>query len=132
MVDSPFPASSVVICASHDLMEGGDGVRFEVDFHGETCSAFAVRFDGQVKAFLNRCPHVDAELDWMPGKFFDSEGCWLVCASHGALFDPASGECVAGPAKKGLLALQVQEHNGQVVWLTQPDLGLTVPESQSE
>lgn len=115
MADSNFPDSVVQVCASAELIEGGDGVRF----------------DGQVKDFLNRCPHVDAELDWMPGKFFDSEGCWLVCASHGALFDPASGDCVAGPLKHGLMALQVQEHNGNVVWIPQPERALTVPASQS-
>lgn len=131
MADSDFPASSVKVCASAELVDGGDGVRFDVDFQNEICNAFVVRFDGQVKGFLNRCPHVDAELDWMPGKFFDSEGCWLVCASHGALFDPASGDCVAGPAKHGLMALRVQEHNGNVVWIPQPERGLTVPASQS-
>ena len=44
------------------------------------------------------------ELDWQPGEFFELSGTYLVCATHGALFDPASGLCVAGPCRGASLA----------------------------
>src|SRR5690606_36272734 len=60
-----------LICASTALVDGGDGVRFEVLRHGERQAAFAVRYFGTVYAYLNRCAHVPIELDWQRGRFFD-------------------------------------------------------------
>jgi nitrite reductase/ring-hydroxylating ferredoxin subunit len=104
-----------VICASSALPEGGDGVLFEVERAGERMSAFAIRFEGVAHAYLNRCAHVGVELDWQPGKFFDSEGLLLICSSHGALYDPATGACLGGPCSGGgLEKLAVEEHDGEV------------------
>jgi nitrite reductase/ring-hydroxylating ferredoxin subunit len=104
-----------VICASGALPESGDGVRFEVERAGERVSAFAIRFAGEAHAYLNRCAHVGVELDWEPGKFFDSEGLLLICSSHGALYDPATGECLGGPCSGGgLEKLAVEERDGEI------------------
>jgi len=105
-----------VIAQSADLAERGRGVRFEVVRDGRTRPAFAVRFDGVVRAFENVCAHQAVELDWMPGEFFDHEAKRLVCATHGALYDPADGRCVAGPCRGARLApLSVAERDGQVL-----------------
>ena len=84
----------LVVCASGALAEGGDGVRFEVKRGRETAPAFAVRYEGRVYAYVNRCAHVGVELDWQAGRFFDADGMVLLCSTHGALYDPASGACV--------------------------------------
>jgi nitrite reductase/ring-hydroxylating ferredoxin subunit len=111
----------VVICASAALTDGGDGVRFEVRRNGEVRSAFAIRHDGQVRAYLNRCAHVGVELDWQPGRFFDAEGLVLLCSTHGAMYDPATGNCLGGPCRGGrLIPLAVAEIDGEVV-LTEED-----------
>ncbi len=89
---------SGLICRSEDLRDGA-GVRFEVERGGETVPAFAVRHEGRVRAYVNRCAHVGVELDWNPGEFFDETRRFLVCATHGATYDPASGTCVYGPCK---------------------------------
>lgn len=47
--------------------------------------------------YTNRCPHRGTELDWLPGRFVDPESGLLRCATHGALFLPETGECIAGP-----------------------------------
>lgn len=61
------------------------------------------------------CPHRFAELDWLPGRFFDDAGLYLVCSMHGALFEPGSGACVAGPcAGDRLEPLACEEHEGRV------------------
>jgi nitrite reductase/ring-hydroxylating ferredoxin subunit len=105
------------VCASGELLEGGDGVRFEVPGATEALQAFAVRADGVVRAYLNRCSHVPVELDWQPGRFFDDSGLYLVCATHGAMYDAVDGRCVGGPcAGRGLAALHACEQGG-TVWV---------------
>ena len=86
-----------VICASGALADGGAGVRFTVSTVEGEQPAFAVRYGGTVYAYINRCAHVPMEMDWVENRFFDEEGRWILCATHGALYEPASGECVAGP-----------------------------------
>ncbi len=105
-----------VVCASAQLVEGGAGVRFEVELEGQATAAFALRYDGRVHAYLNRCAHVGVELDWLPGQFFDGSGLYLVCATHGATYEPGTGRCVHGPCKgQALVPVGVFEQNGQVI-----------------
>jgi nitrite reductase/ring-hydroxylating ferredoxin subunit len=105
-----------VICPSAALADGGDGVRFEVRRGGAPHPAFAIRHGGRVYAYLNRCAHVGVELDWLPGRFFDADGMVLICSTHGALYDPASGACLGGPCRGGALAaIPVDEVDGAVV-----------------
>lgn len=54
---------------------------------------------GQLRAWLNVCPHAGRRLDWAPGQFLRSKEGLLVCAVHGASFELAGGECVAGPCR---------------------------------
>lgn len=104
-----------LICAAADLQERGRGIRFTVERNGEQQPAFAVRYRGVVRAFLNRCAHVPVELDWMEGEFFDLSGLYLVCSTHGAAYRPESGRCVNGPCSgRGLTALAVEELDGKV------------------
>ena len=108
----------IPICNSADLVEGGKAVSFDVNYSGQTCTAFAVRYSGAVHAYLNRCTHVAMELDWQPGQFFDDTGQWLLCATHGAAYKPDTGECSGGPCKGGLVKIVVIETNGVVHWQT--------------
>lgn len=111
----------IEICASKDLLDGGRGVRFEVRVAGRAAPAFVVRFGGIARAYLNRCAHVAMELDWQPGEFFDFDAELLVCSTHGALYDPATGQCVGGACagRGGLRPLNVFERDGRVAW--EPD-----------
>lgn len=107
-----------VICASGDLREAGTGVRFEVEYFGELAPAFAVRFKGRVRGYLNRCAHIAMELDWRPGEFFDSQGRDLICSTHGAVYAADSGRCLGGPCGGApLVALSMQERDGQVYFM---------------
>jgi nitrite reductase/ring-hydroxylating ferredoxin subunit len=87
------------VCRGEDLLEGGTAVRFGITRHGRDLPAFAVLYDGDVHAYVNVCPHRGTSLDWQPGKVFDESGLYLICATHGALFEPASGLCIAGPCQ---------------------------------
>jgi len=86
-----------LICAPGDLAEAGPGVRFAIEERDGAAPGFVIRYGGEVFAFVNRCPHLGTQLDWQEGEFFDVGGLYLVCSTHGALFEPRSGSCVAGP-----------------------------------
>ncbi|HUL95787.1 MAG TPA: Rieske 2Fe-2S domain-containing protein [Usitatibacter sp.] len=107
-----------LICPAAALAEGGRGVRFELSPGAGEEKGFAVRYDGGVCAFVNRCPHLGTELDWQPGEFFEESGLYLVCSTHGALFEPHTGLCVAGPCRGASLEpLPVREQGGGVFLL---------------
>lgn len=105
-----------LLCNSHDLVEGGPAVPFDVVYAGQTCRAFAVRYRGEAHAYLNRCSHVAMELDWQPNRMFDATGQWLLCASHGAVYHPETGWCAGGPCRGGLVNIRVSENSGVVYW----------------
>jgi len=107
-----------LICPSGALAEGARGVRFTLLAQGGEEKGFAVRHGGAVCAFVNRCPHMGTELDWQPGEFFEESGLYLVCSTHGAIFEPSTGFCVAGPCRGASLEpVQVRERDGEVLLL---------------
>ena len=107
-----------LICVASELAEQGKGVRFELIRYGQPQLAFVVRFDGQPRAFLNQCGHVPVELDWQEGEFFDDSRLYLICSTHGALYHPASGQCMGGRcAGRGLIPVPVVERDGHVYLL---------------
>lgn len=82
-------------------LEEGACARVDLD---DGRSLIALRRKGTVTLFLNRCPHRGIELDWVPGRFIAVDGHHLQCATHGALFDPDTGQCVSGPCVGETLA----------------------------
>ena len=106
-----------LICKSSDLKEGGSAVRFDLPDDNGGVSCFTIRFDGIAHAYFNRCPHRGTELDWNPGEVFDESGLYLICATHGATFDPQTGECLSGPCPGARLKKLQVEENGDVVSL---------------
>ena len=112
---SPAGDSARLICAGAELAERGNGVRFEVEWEGETVPAFAIRHGSRAYAYLNRCAHIGVELDWTRGKFFDADGEYLICSTHGAVYAPESGACRGGPCRGAkLVGLNVFEADGNV------------------
>lgn len=108
-------AAKRLICDSAQVQNGGKGVRFEIERHGEMQPAFLIRYDGILYAYLNRCAHVSVQLDWAEGEFFDLSGLYLICSTHGATYRPESGRCVRGPCDgRGLVRVPVEEDAGKV------------------
>ena len=110
--------TKIALCNSADLVDSGVAVPFDVVYAGQTCRAFAVRYQGQVHAYLNRCTHVAMEMDYQPDQFFDASGRWLMCATHGAVYAPDTGACAGGPCRGGLVKIDVSESDGVVHWHT--------------
>ena len=106
------------LCRSEELVNSGLAVPFDVRFNGETCRGFAIRYQGEVRAYLNRCAHVAMEMDYQPNRFWDESGRWLMCATHGAVYDPLTGACQQGPCRGGLIPIGTSEREGIVFWHT--------------
>ena len=112
----------IPLCNSADLVNSGEAVPFDVIYCAQSCRAFAIRYQGQVHAYLNRCAHVPMEMDYQPNRFFDSTGHWLMCATHGAMYRPQTGACRSGPCRGGLIKIELSEQDGVVHWHTAPNL----------
>lgn len=80
------------ICATSDVPEGS-ARGFNV--HGQ--SLVVVKSQQGYYVYHNRCPHLGIPLEWQPDDFMEPGSDLLRCATHGALFVPETGECVAGP-----------------------------------
>jgi nitrite reductase/ring-hydroxylating ferredoxin subunit len=106
----------VRVCESRELPERG-AVRFQVVHQGRESAAFAVRFQGELRGYVNLCTHREMELDLGEGRFFSDDGRFLACRAHGALYDPLLGTCVGGICRRGatLATVPVQEEGG-VIW----------------
>lgn len=111
--------AEVVFSCDIDTVPGPPlGLRFELSAGGELKPAFLVKIgaEGELRAYYNQCAHMQLELDWSPGLFFDNENRYLMCATHGALFDPDTGWCLSGPcAGDALVALPVTVRAGRVL-----------------
>lgn len=64
---------------------------------------FAVRKAGEVRVYLNVCPHRFSPLELEPDQFLDLEREYILCSTHGALFRITDGICVSGPCKGAAL-----------------------------
>jgi nitrite reductase/ring-hydroxylating ferredoxin subunit len=111
------------LCDARALEERGRAWGWDVLVYERPARAFALRFDGQVRAYLNRCLHVPAEMDWQPGEFLDSQKQTILCSLHGAAYEPAGGRCIGGPCGRGrLTAVRTEERDGMVYWYPSRDI----------
>ena len=85
------------LVASVDEIEHGQSKKFILRRGQRDLEALIVNYEGNHFAYMNRCPHTGITLDWVNNQFFSSDNRYLMCATHGAVFEPPSGECVWGP-----------------------------------
>lgn len=103
-----------------DTLRERDSLEFAVELDGRTLEGFVVYRDGTVHAYLNRCPHTGAPLNWSPHVFLSPQGEHIQCALHGALFRIDDGVCEYGPCRgDALSALAVEIHGQNVMLLEQ-------------
>jgi nitrite reductase/ring-hydroxylating ferredoxin subunit len=78
-------------------LEHGKSKKFTLRRGQRDLEALLVNYEGNYFAYVNRCPHTGITLDWVNNQFFSSDNRYLMCATHGAVFEPPTGECVWGP-----------------------------------
>lgn len=111
-----MPENERVICSSHAVVEREQGLRFALPELGERVTGFVIRYNGLVHAYVNQCAHLLVELDWNEGNFFDLTKNYVICATHGAQYQPETGYCVIGPCKgRSLQAIHVTERNDKIL-----------------
>ncbi|HRN61018.1 MAG TPA: Rieske 2Fe-2S domain-containing protein [Luteimonas sp.] len=113
-MNTPNPDTPLI--ALDAIADGGFAEVEAVIDAGDAESLILYRDGDTVRAWLNVCPHAGRRLDWAPGQFLKSKDGLLVCAVHGASFELAQGECVAGPCRgEALRAIPVEVRDGVVV-----------------
>jgi nitrite reductase/ring-hydroxylating ferredoxin subunit len=84
------------VCRVSDL-KPGQSMKFLLPIRGTDEECFIVNFHGDFHAYVNRCRHVPMPMDWVDNQFFAEQGRYLMCQTHNAYYEPATGECIAGP-----------------------------------
>ena len=111
------PMTTRTPLAAFDAIEDDGLIEVEGTVRGDAESLILHRDGERVRAWFNVCPHAGRRLDWAPGKFLRGKDGQLVCAAHGASFDLANGECIAGPCRgERLRDIAVEVRDGDV-WL---------------
>lgn len=94
-VAPPKVPPGVKLCALADLADPG-ARNIVVRIADQHIHAFVVRAGEQVSGWLDRCPHMGLPLAKTLDDYLAPDGN-IVCAWHGAVFDPMSGQCLGGP-----------------------------------
>ena len=97
------PAPGTRLCAVPDIADpGAKGFVYRV---GEALFAgFIVRRGEALTGYIDRCPHAGTPLALVADRYLTREGDLILCSTHGALFRPDDGLCVAGPCEGRALA----------------------------
>ncbi|HXG20375.1 MAG TPA: Rieske 2Fe-2S domain-containing protein [Methylomirabilota bacterium] len=75
----------------------GETKKFYLQVDGREIECFLVNYKGQLFAYVNRCRHVPMTMDWVENQFLTEDKRYILCATHGAAYEPDTGECVFGP-----------------------------------
>jgi len=103
------------ICSLIDLPDPGSK-EFKIERSQWPLYGFVVRKGDAIAAYVNRCPHAGHPLNLRPDRFFTPDESLLMCNSHGALFDVATGRCVAGPCSgKSLTPIPIRVEGDEIV-----------------
>jgi nitrite reductase/ring-hydroxylating ferredoxin subunit len=95
----------------------GQSMKFMLPIRGVDEECFVINYHGHFHAYVNRCRHVPMAMDWVDNEFFAEQGRYLMCQTHNAYYDPASGECIAGPPStcgKFLYRVPLEILNGSI------------------
>lgn len=90
-------ADSSVLVARVGEIQPGHTKKFLLQVDGSEEECFIVNHGGTLYAYVNRCCHVPMTMDWIDNQFMTEDGRYIQCATHGACYEPESGECVSGP-----------------------------------
>ena len=104
------------VIARVDEVQPGAVKKFWLICQKYRLDAILINDQGNYYAYVNRCRHMPTPLDFVRDEFYSDDRRYLQCYTHGALYEFASGLCVAGPCKgESLYRLPVQVDGGEVL-----------------
>lgn len=99
-----------------DALSHGTTKKFTLRCQGKTVEGILVCYGGKVFAYLNQCCHIPISMDWMDNQFFSEDRRYLICANHGATYEPTTGECVWGPCcGASLIRIPLEVDGGRIL-----------------
>jgi nitrite reductase/ring-hydroxylating ferredoxin subunit len=109
-----------VLCRLADLKGGSR--EFRLGRGDWPLRGFVVEVHDGVRAYVNRCAHLNYPLNYMPHQFLSHDRSMIQCFVHGAIFEKTTGYCVAGPCSGlSLIALPVRVESGYVLLADEAD-----------
>jgi nitrite reductase/ring-hydroxylating ferredoxin subunit len=104
------------VVARVDELQPGAVKKFWLICQKYRLDAILVNDRGNYHAYVNRCRHMPTPLDFVRDEFLSDDGRFLQCYTHGALYEFATGACIAGPCKgESLYRLPVRVDRGEVL-----------------
>lgn len=91
-----FLPRGLVVCVLAQVAEG-EAKSFVFGSGADRVDVVVVRAQGQVRAYVNSCPHLGTPLETLTDRFLSDDGAFLVCSTHGAQFRIDDGVCTYGP-----------------------------------
>jgi nitrite reductase/ring-hydroxylating ferredoxin subunit len=99
----------------------GTSKKFTLRCGGHNMEAMLINFEGDMFAYLNRCRHIALSLDWVDNEFFTEDKRYLICANHGATYEPKTGQCIWGPCAGASLQGVPLEIEGENIFARCPE-----------
>lgn len=91
-------AFDMPLCRIDDIADPG-AKGFEFGHGAHRFELVAVRKGGQIRVYINACPHQGTPLETFPDRFLTRDGSRLLCSTHGAEFRLEDGRCLKGPCQ---------------------------------
>ena len=120
-METLIPQEVRALCRVEDIADGT--AKGFPPAQGGFSGLLAWRKGADVHVYVNACPHIGTPLDWLPDRFMTKDGKYLICATHGAVFAPVTGECLLGPCQGDKLDAVTCEIKDGVIYVAS-DAGL--------
>jgi nitrite reductase/ring-hydroxylating ferredoxin subunit len=108
-------------------MTAGETRVFDYERGGRLEQGFLLRLENDFVAYCNRCPHWNVDLDLGDERFFNERIQAIVCRNHGAIFEPRTGRCTAGPCRDAHLERFDVEPDGDAVRVHVTEMRVILP-----
>jgi nitrite reductase/ring-hydroxylating ferredoxin subunit len=117
---SPRPSKRRLVAKAGELAHGTTK-KFQLQCGGAPVEAMLINYQGDLYAYVNRCRHIGISLDWVDNRFFTDDCRYLLCANHGATYEPKTGICIWGPCAGEFLHRVPLEFEGDKIYARCPE-----------